>query len=607
MNNLEEEKLMQLKGEIFENLQINQENYSDNGYVQTLVDVIRKVLEIEHIHFLISKELYKDIQYIVKVKHRYISIIDPYNPMDQQYCESLIQSNEYNKKIILNTAKEELIGYIFLKIEIDSFSSQFWDDFTHIIHHYFKQVFQILVINNEKRRYRLLQSVTNQLHSSIDIDAVLRKVLESLKEIYPNFYFTLQLSTDDFKKSDLSIETLDYTMENSPAMECFLTGNYRIEDDINRKESFMYFPLKGKQGIYGVLHIHANQSIIISEQDIEFIHILAQTAGNAMENARLYQHSKQLIKDLKLITNVSKKLNSILKLTDLVKYIVAELKNSFNAHEAGIVMFKEEYCEVLSGSTTYFYNEDCKSLLHEVKQVLLTKKEGLFLGDVNQSQYRFTSIPYASIMVESIEQDDNIIGSIIVLHQQPYYFSFETFKLFRSLTQHSSLAFSNAILREELEQLVITDYLTKLYTRNYLDDEMKQSMERDTQGVFLLIDIDNFKKVNDTYGHQNGDKVLVQIADIIKEKLITGGIAARWGGEEIAVYLPNYTFEEGMHLAHEFVQLIPKKSKPSVTISCGVSYWSIHQPESPLTLFKKADEALYEAKNTGKNRMIANI
>ena len=210
-------------------------------------------------------------------------------------------------------------------------------------------------------------------------------------------------------------------------------------------------------------------------------------------------------------------------------------------------------------------------------------------------------------MVESIEQDDNIIGSIIVLHQQPYYFSFETFKLFRSLTQHSSLAFSNAILREELEQLVITDYLTKLYTRNYLDDEMKQSMERDTQGVFLLIDIDNFKKVNDTYGHQNGDKVLVQIADIIKEKLITGGIAARWGGEEIAVYLPNYTFEEGMHLAHEFVQLIPKKSKPSVTISCGVSYWSIHQPESPLTLFKKADEALYEAKNTGKNRMIANI
>lgn len=610
MNNIEDERLMELRSEMFENSRIFHSDDLDFKYIQNIVKVIRNVLQINQIHFFIYKDILREIaQYVVKYKHPNLTFIDRNKQIQEQYLDNLINSNGFNKRIALTTSKDEIFGYVFLNIEVDSFSGSnyFWNQFAKIIYCYFKQVFQILIIYNEKRRYRLLQSVTNQLHSSIDMDAVLRKVLESLKEIYPNFNFTLQLSTDDFKNSELPIEALDYTLESSPAMECFLTGKYRIQDDLTTKESYMYFPLKGKQGIYGVLHIQANQSIMISEQDIEFIHVLAQTAGSAMENAHLYQQSKHLVKDLKLITNVSKKLNSILKLVDLAKYIVKELKESFNAHESGIIMFKDDHDEILEGSTSYFYKDDCDSLIEIIKESLKTTREGLFLGDVNQSKFCHLNIPFASIMVEPIKQDDDIIGAVVVLHKQPYYFSFETYKLLRSITQHSSLAFSNAILREELEQLVITDYLTKLYTRNYLDAQMIKSMETDTQGVFLLIDIDNFKKVNDTYGHQNGDKVLVQIADVIKESIETDGIGARWGGEELAIYLPNRTLAEGKQLAQQLVQLIPIKSEPRVTVSCGVSYWNVMNPLTPFTLFKKADEALYEAKNSGKNRAIANI
>ena len=125
-----------------------------------------------------------------------------------------------------------------------------------------------------------------------------------------------------------------------------------------------------------------------------------------------------------------------------------------------------------------------------------------------------------------------------MLQKEPYYFSFDNFKLLQSLIHHSSLAMANSILREELEKMVITDHLTQLRSRNYLDKQMGESMQEDEEGTFILIDIDNFKKVNDTYGHQIGDDILVQVANLIQSNIRESDIGARWGGEELAIYLP---------------------------------------------------------------------
>jgi diguanylate cyclase (GGDEF)-like protein len=144
-----------------------------------------------------------------------------------------------------------------------------------------------------------------------------------------------------------------------------------------------------------------------------------------------------------------------------------------------------------------------------------------------------------------------------------------------------------------------------LYSRNYLDEQIKVSFERDRIGTFLLLDIDNFKHINDTYGHQIGDQVLIQIADIIKSKMKIGSVGARWGGEELAIYLPNCSLNEGLRLGKELVYLTSILTNPRVTISCGVSTWDQNQRETSFTLFKKADEGLYEAKNKGKNRAVA--
>ncbi len=130
-------------------------------------------------------------------------------------------------------------------------------------------------------------------------------------------------------------------------------------------------------------------------------------------------------------------------------------------------------------------------------------------------------------------------------------------------------------------------------------------MSNDRKGAFILIDIDNFKRINDRYGHQVGDQVLQQIASIIKSHLYGTDIAARWGGEEIVVYLPNRGLQEGLELAEQLVRRIEKETRPQATISCGVSSWEEGTRDSPRKLFRRADKALYQAKALGKNRAMA--
>ena len=195
-------------------------------------------------------------------------------------------------------------------------------------------------------------------------------------------------------------------------------------------------------------------------------------------------------------------------------------------------------------------------------------------------------------------------GYALALHREPYFFSFDTFKLFVSLIQHSTLAFTNTILREELEKMVVTDYLTKLYSRSYLDEKIKASMQVDGGGTFIIIDIDNFKKINDTYGHQIGDEVIIQVADIIRSNIRGSDIGARWGGEELAVYLPRVSLEVGKKVAERLVTSVRETSEPTVTVSCGLSYWEHSSNETYFSLFKRADNALYKAKTTGKNKVV---
>lgn len=455
----------------------------------------------------------------------------------------------------------------------------------------------------EEKRYKQLFRVTEKFHSTMDMDAVLGEIIYTLQEVYATFTYYLMLSHDNNNHGNLPIKDLEYDSENICAMQAYVTGTIQLEDSLIDNRSILYAPLKGKQGVYGVLQVIAPNTMTFPKNEVEFITLLANTAGSALENAQLYQQSRRLITDLQLINETSHRLNSDLRLTETISFMTERIKQSFLAEEVGFILVTEDFeqMKVIRGSTDFFHTEEANLYLQFISDKIKKDRDSVFLGDLNLDG---TVSIYRSVMAVPMVQTEVIKGFALVMHHDPYHFTFETFKLLQSLIHHSTLAFTNSMLREELEKMVITDQLTKLHSRNYLNDKIHRSMEEDAYGAYILMDIDDFKLVNDTYGHQVGDEVLIQVASIIQESIRDTDIAARWGGEELAVYLPKIQQPVAVTIAERLVNKVSELTNPKVTISCGVSFWRKEQEDSFTRLFKRADKALYKAKTTGKNKVV---
>ncbi|WP_237417138.1 sensor domain-containing diguanylate cyclase [Halobacillus litoralis] len=459
----------------------------------------------------------------------------------------------------------------------------------------------------EEKKYELLYKITSHFHSSIDTDGVLKEIIETLRKTYPDFQYYLLLSNDYTKDNDLPVRELTYDMdlEYSASTQAYLTGEVKIEDHLVEKRSILYAPLKGKQGIYGVLKVVTPGYLYFPKKDIEFFIFIAHTAGKALENAQLYQQSRKLNSDLQLINSTSQKLNSNIRLTEKIRYMAYKIQQSFHADEVGFVTYDERSTpNVLEGSTEYFTSSDSSALVDYVKKSVSHQDGPLFISDLKAKSIDHV-LQYRSLMAVPMKDHEHISGLAIVLHKDPYFFTFESFKLLQSLVAHSTLAFANSILREELEKAVITDYLTKLHSRVHLDQCVEHHVKRDENGSLILFDIDNFKNINDTYGHQVGDEVICQVADLIKSVIGDQGLSARWGGEELAVYLPMLSSEKAHDLTEVIREKIAVSTSPAVTVSCGIASWKAEwlRPNRK-QIVQQADQALYKAKSSGRNRIV---
>jgi len=163
-------------------------------------------------------------------------------------------------------------------------------------------------------------------------------------------------------------------------------------------------------------------------------------------------------------------------------------------------------------------------------------------------------------------------------------------------------------VKKGLEVENITDKLTGLYNRLYFNeiyDYFIRRYNRNKQSFsMLIIDIDNFKHINDTYGHTTGDEVLKQIGSIIKETIRKTDFAFRYGGEEFVIIYPDTSIEEAFKVSQRLLETIPQKiliNLNPVTISGGIGEY---KGEDSKEFFEKIDEALYLAKATGKNKII---
>ncbi len=207
------------------------------------------------------------------------------------------------------------------------------------------------------------------------------------------------------------------------------------------------------------------------------------------------------------------------------------------------------------------------------------------------------------------DYDGNIVGQITQEELVGRIYS-KWADFMRDETLHLSSA--NSLLQSkamQLEQLATVDKLTSLYNRVKFEQKIKEEMSRvqrykSEPFSIVLFDVDNFKHINDTYGHITGDIVLQRIAGVVKTTIRTTDLACRWGGEEFVIIYPHTNISQALEASEKIRGLIYKlKFDVIKNVSCSFGVAQFEADDTMQSLLARADQAMYQAKKGGKNRV----
>jgi diguanylate cyclase (GGDEF)-like protein len=235
----------------------------------------------------------------------------------------------------------------------------------------------------------------------------------------------------------------------------------------------------------------------------------------------------------------------------------------------------------------------------------------------NSKYYKGTNNPFIkkkSFLTIPLMMGNETIGVLNLNESEDDLFIKNNLNNILNIADFISLSIGNAVLYEQAKKVAVTDALTGIANRSNMEmaltNEFERSKRYDAPLAVIFLDIDNFKVVNDTYGHQKGDEVLVAVASLLQKFCRTNDVAARYGGEEFLMLLPHSNAQGAFKIAERVREEVMKmtffwKESPfSVTISCGVAELNKDFMGNAEQLVAAGDRALYDAKNGGRNKSV---
>ena len=331
---------------------------------------------------------------------------------------------------------------------------------------------------------------------------------------------------------------------------------------------------------------------------------------------------KNQVLALEELIEVARAVVSTLDLDTLLQAILNSAMNFADAPAGSIALYDDRHQELLihshSGLTAEFVKHERWGVTPGgLTEQVLKAKEIFFVDDTEKTMFLSNPLMVKegirSLICIPLCVCDQIVGVLYLDDFVPRQFKREKLKLLSVLASFAAMAIDNAKLHKRTTIMANTDALTGLHNHRYFQQVYKQEMERakrygKTFG-FLFIDVDDFKKYNDTYGHFKGDRILVAIGDLITDSLRRVDYAFRYGGEEFIVILPESDLESSLQVAERLRMIIEERTASDgetggkgVTVSIGVACYPGNGRERD-DLFNVADGLLYRAKGHGKNQV----
>ncbi len=392
----------------------------------------------------------------------------------------------------------------------------------------------------------------------------------------------------------------------------------KIEAGYVRKEhisSLIAVPITDGDFVLGVVTADSSRVRAFSSADLDTLRIFSNQIMKILQRERVYPQIHRSFNTLKILNEESSKLLSSLNLEVIVQNLI---DSAFRIAPGSIVFFlsRDRNFELFNFKGIQEPERRNFSLKGTLIEMSVKNKAPLFISDVKK--YRMPVLPFDSGEIGSVFSlpliyEKEIIGLLVVTSEETGAFNSYQAEILSVLGNQASISITNAKFHSEIEKIAITDGLTGLFNHRHFQERLLQEfkrLERFTEPMsLLLIDIDYFKKVNDTYGHPVGDSVLKGVAGVIGKTIRNIDIAARYGGEEFAVILIGTDINGANNMAERLRKTISDvKFKADgnifhVTISTGIAAWS-KEIKSTMDFIDRADKALYHAKNSGRNRCV---
>jgi diguanylate cyclase (GGDEF)-like protein len=410
-----------------------------------------------------------------------------------------------------------------------------------------------------------------------------------------------------------------------------IEGNLRFpkifgENALDALESSYWIPLKTKENVIGIITIDSRE---MKDIDLSFFSLLASQAAIAFESAFLYrklemasQRLEKQMHNLSILYDVGKALNFIDDLTKLLTLILDRGIDIAESQKGSLMLYDEKTDELVVRVVRGIDKETEEKILSgEIQCTKIRNGEGVagrvfYHGDpiiINKTKEdpRFKESKESrvdNILCVPLKVYDESIGVINITNKKNgEYFTKDDLSIVTALANQAAVAINNARLYE----LAVTDSLTKLLIRRHfmqrLEDELRRSKRYQHKLSLVMVDLDNFKEINDTYGHQAGDRVLAEICKIFKKSVRTSDLVGRYGGDEFVFALPETdttgarVFSERLRKRIEGTQIAFESFLIGRTVSIGIATYPDHT-EDFSELIKLADVSLLKSKREGRNR-----
>lgn len=342
-----------------------------------------------------------------------------------------------------------------------------------------------------------------------------------------------------------------------------------------------------------------------------------------VKNAELIGRLEEEKVKLEIVMDAYNKISSIFSLEELADFVTTRALQIADAEKSSLLVMDENSHELVLKGSKGINADAMKSLRVKLGSMIAgwVAKEGqvLLVQDIDSdprlqlAAYQRGKYKTKSFISLPLKTDHHVLGVMNVTDKlaQAMVFTEEDLKYLQLLAHQTVIQIENIRLCEKLASLAVTDALTGVFNHRYFQEQLGQEIlraQRYGAGLSMIIfDIDKFKSYNDHYGHLEGDRVIKQVADVIRKSIRNVDMACRYGGDEFTVILPSTGIKGARFVAEkirEWVErldiVVKDKNKPiRVTVSGGIAEYSEGMGKEELVA--AADRLLYRAKTAGGN------